>query len=149
MKLNLISFSSFILLTSVFSSMKAAELGPEVARWLAAQTNVQTWSADFVQTRRLKSLTQPLTATGHVWFVAPSRFRWELGQPPQTIAVRQEKELLIIYPHLKRVERLPLTGEMPGPWREALGLLEAGFPRSRTDLLARYEIVSQIGRAHV
>src|SRR5437016_3705983 len=61
------------------------ELNPQVASWLAAQTNVQSWSANFVQTRSLKSLTQPLTATGHVWFAAPSRFRWELGNPAQTI----------------------------------------------------------------
>src|SRR5579885_2250676 len=56
--------------------------------WRNAQTNIQTWEADFVQTRTLKSLTHPLTATGHVWFAAPNRFHWELGHPPQTIAVR-------------------------------------------------------------
>ena len=64
--------------------------------WLDSQTNIQTWSAQVIQTRELKSLTQPLTATGHVWFAAPNRFRWELGDPPQTIAVRQAAELLIL-----------------------------------------------------
>src|SRR5712664_2341928 len=44
--------------------------------WLNAQTNIHTWSADFVQTRTLKALTQPLTESGHVWFGAPNRFRW-------------------------------------------------------------------------
>src|SRR3954453_5232517 len=83
---------------------------------LNAQTNLQTWEADFVQTRCLKALTQPLTATGHVWFAAPNRFRWELGQPPQTIAVRQTEQLLVIYPRLKRVERYPLDSAKAGPW---------------------------------
>jgi outer membrane lipoprotein-sorting protein len=133
----------FTVITGAFSPVQAAELAPEVASWLATQTNIQTWSADFIQTRRLKSLTQPLRATGHVWFAAPNRFRWELGHPPQTIAVRGANELLIFYPHLKRVERFSLTGEMTGPWRDALALLEAGFPRSRADLEARYQIVSQ------
>lgn len=121
----------------------AAELNPEVASWLAAQTNIQSWSAEFVQTRTLKSLAQPLTATGHVWFEAPNRFRWELGHPAQTIAVREAEKLLVIYPHFKRVEEFPLTGNQTGPWRDALALLEAGFPRSREELERQYNIVSQ------
>ena len=88
----------------------AADTNSILAAWLNAQTNVQTWSADFLQTRKLKSLTQPLTATGHVWFAAPNRFHWELGQPAQTIAVRTTNDLLVIYPRLKRVERYPLSG---------------------------------------
>src|SRR5258707_5693848 len=114
-----------------------------VASWLRAQTNIQSWTADFIQTRTLKSLAQPLTATGHVWFAAPNRFRWELGNPAQTIAVRAPQELLVIYPRLKRVEHFPLTGEQAGTWRDALGLLEAGFPRSQADLQAQYDILSQ------
>src|SRR5690349_12057324 len=75
-----------------------AETNSLVATWLAKQKDLQTWSADFVQTRTLKSLTKPLTSKGHVWFATPNRFRWELGSPPQTIAVRAEKEMLVIYP---------------------------------------------------
>jgi outer membrane lipoprotein-sorting protein len=130
-----------ILFSSAVTS--AAELPPAVASWLAAQTNIQTWSADFVQTRTLKSLTQPLTATGHVWFAAPNRFRWELGNPAQTIAVRAPTELLLLYPRLKRVERFPLTGEQTGRWRDALALLETGFPRSAAQLEEQYNILSQ------
>ena len=122
---------------------RAAGLSPEVASWLAAQTNIQSWSADFIQTRSLKSLAKPLTASGHVWFAAPNRFRWELGNPPQTIAVRATQELLVIYPRLKRVERIPLVGNQTGPWRDALALLEAGFPRSAVELEAQYNILSQ------
>jgi len=121
----------------------ASELNPVVASWLAAQTNIQTWSAEFVQTRTLKSLAQPLTATGRVWFAAPNRFRWELGHPAQTIAVSATNELVVIYPRLKRAERFALSGEQTGPWRDALALLEAGFPRSKTELENEYVIVSQ------
>lgn len=120
----------------------AGELSPLVAKWAAAQTNIQSWTADFVQTRTLKSLAQPLKASGHVWFQAPNRFRWELGHPPQTIAVRATSELLVIYPRLKRVEHFPLTGAQTGPWRDALALLEAGFPRNAADLQAQYDILS-------
>jgi outer membrane lipoprotein-sorting protein len=121
----------------------AADVSAQVDAWLAAQTNIQSWSADFVQTRSLKSLTQPLTANGHVWFAAPNRFRWELGHPPQTIAVRAPQELQVIYPRLKRVEKFPLAGEQIGPWRDALALLEAGFPRSKAELENQYNVLAQ------
>ncbi len=130
-------------LATVPQAMSAAELNPVVVAWLKAQPNLHTWSADFIQTRALKSLTQPLKATGHVWFSAPNRFRWELGHPPQTIAVRATDELLILYPKLKRVEKFPLTGNQTGPWRDALALLEAGFPRSQAELEAQYNILGQ------
>ncbi len=130
-------------LASALSFPSTADPIPAVKAWLDAQTEIRTWSADFVQTRTLKSLTQPLTATGHVWFAAPYRFRWELGSPPQTIAIRERSELLIFYPRLKRVERFPLTGHQTGPWRDALALLEAGFPRSQSELQSQYDIASQ------
>ena len=114
-----------------------------VGSWLNAQTNIQTWSADVVQTRNLKSLTKPLTAEGRVWFAAPNRFRWEIGSPPQTIAVRKTDEMLVIYPRLKRAERFSLDQQNAGPFKDTLALLDAGFPRSRADLDARFQIASQ------
>jgi len=138
--------SAFCFLCCAASPSSADELNPVVASWLAAQTNVQTWSADFVQTRSLKSLTQPLTAKGHVWFAAPNRFHWELGNPPLTIAVRTTNEMLVIYPKLKRDERFPLSGEKTGPWKDALALLEAGFPRSAAELESQYNLQDQIIR---
>jgi len=124
-------------------SARASDTNVLLGSWFAAQTNIQTWTADFVQTRTFKSLTQPLMATGHVWFAAPNRFHWELGNPPQTIAVRASKEMLVIYPRLKRVERFPLTGEQTGPWRDALELLETGFPRSEAEMTSRLKMLSQ------
>src|SRR6266436_480015 len=100
------------------TALLATETNSPVIAWLAAQMNVQTWSADFTQTKTLKSLVQPLTATGHVWFAKPGRFRWELGHPPQTIAVRSGDEMRVIYPNLKRVEVYPL--KEAGQWRDAL-----------------------------
>lgn len=120
-----------------------ARLSPLVHAWLAAQSNVLTWSADLVQTRTLKALTEPLTARGHVWFSAPDRFRWELGQPPETIAVRAVTNLLIFYPKLKRIELFPLTGQQTGRWRDVLAMLDAGFPRSADELQNQYQVLSQ------
>jgi outer membrane lipoprotein-sorting protein len=121
----------------------AAEPTPIVTSWLNSQTNILTWSADVLQTRNLKSLAKPLTAEGRVWFAAPNQFRWEIGSPPQTIAVRKPDEMLVIYPRLKRAERFPLDQQNTGGFKDTLALLDAGFPRSRADLEARFQITSQ------
>jgi outer membrane lipoprotein-sorting protein len=135
---------AFLSVLGIFPALAAErQPGSQLSTWLSAQTNIQSWSADFIQTRALKSLTQPLTATGHVWFAQPNRFRWELGHPAKTIAVRAADEMLIFYPMLKRVERYPLGGDQTGQWRDALALLEAGFPRSQAELENRFRILSQ------
>ncbi len=121
---------------------RAADMTASVQQWLAAQTNLLTWSADVTQTRRLKTLAQPLVSTGHVWFAAPNNFRWEIGSPAQTIAVRKGDEMQVIYPRLKRVEKYPLTGDKMGPWKDTLSLLEAGFPRNQVDMERQFRIAS-------
>ncbi len=93
---------------------RADERDVQFNRWFAAQTNLQSWSADFTQTRSLKVLSQPLVAAGKVWVTAPGLFRWELGQPAQTIVLRQPDQLLIIYPRLKRAENIPSKACRPG-----------------------------------
>lgn len=133
--------------TFLFSSQQrnlAAETNSLLVAWLSAQTNFQTWSAEFVQTRTLKSLAQPLKASGHISFAAPNRFRWEIKEPSSTIALRAESELWVIYPKLKRAERYPLTGASAGPWRDTLALLEAGFPRTQADLESKFKVQSQV-----
>ncbi|HOP96926.1 MAG TPA: outer membrane lipoprotein carrier protein LolA [Verrucomicrobiota bacterium] len=137
------SFLLLGLLFFLFASPSAFGQTNIVSTWLAAQTNVQSWSADLVQTRRLKTLAQPLVAQGRVWFAAPNRFRWEIGSPPDTIAIRDRNQLYLVYPRFNRAERYPLDGNQTGPWRDALALLEAGFPRSEADLNARFHILRQ------
>jgi outer membrane lipoprotein-sorting protein len=120
----------------------AAEPGPVLDTWFSAQTNLHSFTADVIQTRTLKVLSQPLVSTGKVWVVIPNRFRWEIGQPAQTIALRQPDTLFLIYPRLKRAEKYPLNNNQPGPWRDALALLEASFPRSRADLESHFRVLS-------
>jgi outer membrane lipoprotein carrier protein len=120
-----------------------AESAPILTAWLNAQTNIHSWSADFTQTKTLKSLSQPLTATGHAWFAAPNRARWELGHPPQTIVLLGPEEMLLVYPKLKRAERYPLTSDAPGQWRDMMKLLEAGFSRNQAEFEAQYNVLGQ------
>ena len=125
------------------AGLQAATDDALLSGWLNAQTNIQTWTADFTQTRRLKALTQPLIATGHVWFAAPNRFRWEIQKPSPTIALRQPDQLWVIYPRLKRAEQYPLNSADAGPWKDTLALLDAGFPRSRAEVESHFNILSQ------
>lgn len=142
MKPSCLTFVFCLCLAVAASGQPASTPNPQenLDAWLNAQTNLHTWSADFVQTRNLKTLTRPLTARGKVWFASPNRFRWQL-EPAHTIVVRGPRELLIFYPRLKRVEKMDLSGGSAGPWRDALALLEAGFPRSRNQLEAQYDIL--------
>lgn len=119
----------------------AAQTNSVLDGWFAAQNKVQTWSADFIQTRTLKTLTQPLLAKGRVFVALPDRFRWELGTPAQTIALRQTDNLYVIYPRLKRAERYSLTDKTSGQWKDALGLLEASFPKNKTELDAHFRVI--------
>src|SRR5229473_2806354 len=73
--------SSFVIIFVSLAATPSAHAGdsdPLFERWYSAQTNLQSWSADFTQTRSLKILSQPLVGTGKVW-VTSSRFRWEMG----------------------------------------------------------------------
>lgn len=129
------------------STTPTAPVTPEsgsdaIDRWLRQQAGVRTWSARFVQTRALKTLAQPLVSTGHVAFAAPNRFHWELGEPVQTRAIRQSNAVLIVYPALHRAERYPVDAAASGPWKQMLSLLEVGFPESRTQLEARFRVLS-------
>ncbi|MBI5383333.1 MAG: outer membrane lipoprotein carrier protein LolA [Verrucomicrobia bacterium] len=132
---------AFVFWLGSFSAW-TAEYRAVLDSWFFAQTNLHTWSAELIQTRSLKVLTQPLVSTGRVWVVVPDHFRWELGQPAQTIALRQPDTLFVIYPKLKRAEKYPIDDKQPGPWREALALLEASFPRSRAEMESRFRVLS-------
>jgi outer membrane lipoprotein-sorting protein len=134
------SLATFAWALAAFSA--GAQPTTELDQWIAAQSQFRTWTADATQTRALKTLSQPLVSTGKVWVAMPDRFRWELGQPAQTIALRRPDYLYLIYPRLKRVEKYSLKDAQPGPLRDALALLEASFPRSRADLESRFRVLS-------
>ena len=120
----------------------AADVNTVLDGWFAAQKKVQSWSADFIQTRTLKTLTQPLTAKGHVDFTMPDDFRWEIGQPARTIAVGDGTSMFVVYPLLKRAEHYPLGPNTPKQWRDMMSLLQAGFPHSRKEFEAQFQVRS-------
>jgi len=115
-----------------------------VERWMASATNLVTWQAAVLQTRHLQALTQPLVSTGRVWFAAPNSFRWELGIPPQSLALRSGDELVVLSPRLRRAERHSLGSPSPGPMNDLMALLDAGFPRDLPGFRRRFDLVSVV-----
>jgi outer membrane lipoprotein-sorting protein len=119
----------------------AANTDQIISGWLAHQTNLQTWAADFTQTRALKALSQPLVSTGQVWFAAPQNFRWQL-QKDHTIAIRNNDTMLVLYPRFQRAEKYDFDSSARSEWKDALDLLQSGFPRSRADLDAQFNLLA-------
>jgi outer membrane lipoprotein-sorting protein len=133
--------SFWILFCLTATVLRGADYDAQFNKWFEVQTNLQSWSGDFTQTRSLKVLAQPLVSTGKVW-VKPGEFRWELGQPVQTIVLRRPGQLLIIYPRLKRAEKYPLDAVPTGPMRDALALLDASLPRDRATMEKNFRLLS-------
>jgi len=124
------------------NTVGAADTNAVLHNWFAAQEQVRTWSADFVQTRTFKTLTRPLTAQGHIEFSAPTDFRWELGRPAQTIALRHGDEMYVIYPLLKRAELYPMGANAPRQLHDTLSLLQAGLPHSRKEFDTQFQVLA-------
>jgi len=144
-------FTVKVLITAIFFgcflsftefTVAAEDVNTLLDKWLAKQVTIKTWTADVVQTRKIKSLVRPLESQGRVWFVQPDQFRWQLGDPPRTIAIRTQKELVIAYPRLNQMERYRFDNITDPAMRQALALLEVGFPSDPQRFHARYEAVS-------
>lgn len=82
----------------------APDLSP-LKSLLTAQKSMKSLSAEFTQTRALRTLRSPLKVSGRLWFKAPDLFRWELGDPPRSIVLGTPDALTIIEPGKKRAVR--------------------------------------------
>lgn len=133
MALYTLSCALITLLTS--TPMEAApsagtpDLSP-LKTWLASQRGVHSVSADFTQIRAFKTLKSPLTVKGHVWIAPPSRFRWELGEPPKTIIIGNKSSVLILHPSKHQAEKKSVSGPGSPPQGDPFSMM--GFPGSNS-----------------
>lgn len=128
-------------LTAVPADPPSSGSATPLEQWLQRSHTLKSWEAHFVQTRHLKALTHPLTTPGRVWFLAPDRFRWELGEPVQSLVLRDGSNLQVLSPRLRRVEEISLTNAA-GPLREAMALLDSGFPRDAAAFHRQFKLLS-------
>jgi len=86
-----------------------AETDPKpLETWLRKQSTIRSLEADFTQERRLPSLKKPVIAKGRLSMRRPGWFRWELGNPPKTIALADGSTLVLADAVKKRARRIPL-----------------------------------------
>lgn len=64
--------------------------------WLKRQPTINSLDTTFTQERKLPSLKNPTSANGRLSFVKPGKFRWQLGEPVETLAVSDGKTLTLV-----------------------------------------------------
>ena len=136
-------FSLLCALTIGSRADKSLDLSP-VNKWLERMENVQSVEATFVQQKYLRTLRNPLTTNGHLWLLYPDVFRWELGDPPATIAFRNKDVLTILKPKKKQVQRISLVPKKGGEGDAAPAFIHSisnTFPRSMDELKEHFEIM--------
>lgn len=112
-----------------------------IRRWIAGQKDVKSLSITFRQERELKGLKKPVMATGQIWLDRESRMRWQIGDPPKTIAVYQEKEVKVLHPGKKLLERRVLGADAGNQSEMEKAFLESGIPDSLQDFQRFFRIL--------
>jgi len=133
-----------LLLSFVLSSTAAvtkAQTKPDmnvVERWLGGNSGVGSLKIDFTQTRTMRSIKVPVRQQGSLWLdYGNDRFRWQTGDPAQTIVVSQGRNILIVRTPMKRYEIRPAgSGGAPG-----MAALANGFPRNLEDFQRKYRVI--------
>lgn len=136
---------------TVVGAEEKLDLAP-VERWLGRMGETKSVKADFVQQRYLRTLRRPLSTEGRLWLVYPDHFRWELGEPPTTIAIRDKERLTVIEPKKKsaRLFSLAPKGGVEGSSAPtSLQSMTQSFPRSMEELVGHYEIRDLVHKDNV
>lgn len=75
--------------------------------WLKRQPSIHSLDNTFTQERKLPALKNPTSARGRLSFVKPGKFRWQLGDPVETLAVSDGTTLTLIQTAEKSARRIP------------------------------------------
>lgn len=133
----------FVAFTNAAEPSPKLDLTP-VNQWMERMKGTKTVVATFIQQRFFRTLRKPLSSPGHLWLDYPDNFRWELGDPASTIAIRQGNTMTIMEPKKKRAQRFSLTakeGEKGKRVPDAMHSSSKIFPRSMQELQKHFEIL--------
>lgn len=101
----------------------AGDISP-LRAMIALQKSIHTLSADFTQSRSLKTLRDPLISHGKLWIQPQQFFRWELGTPPKTIVIGTPTETTVIQPFKKTASKKIRSSSIGGTdTSEAFGMM--------------------------
>jgi outer membrane lipoprotein-sorting protein len=67
-----------------------------LGEWLKSQKDYKSVYAEFVQTRKLPTLTKPLVNKGKMWAKRPDLFLWEMGEPAVITVLRKKENYLYL-----------------------------------------------------
>lgn len=122
-------------------SLRAAALDEAPVRlWVERARSLKSVAAEFRQERYLRALNKPLVTAGKLWYRADGALRWQLGDPPKTIALRRGSgaDVRVIEPEARTVRLL--AADEAGLKGGALALLDAGFPESYEAFEKRFRL---------
>jgi outer membrane lipoprotein-sorting protein len=111
-----------------------------VRQWVERARSLKSVAAEFRQERYLRALNKPLITTGRLWYRADGALRWQLGDPPKTIALRAGSgaDVQVIEPEARTVRSF--SADEAGIKGGALALLDAGFPESYQAFEKRFRL---------
>ena len=131
------------------ASVNAGEL-ETVKQWIAHRGSISSVSASFVQERHLKALKRPIINSGKLWFKSPRLFRWQIGEPAESVAISKNGEILLLRPRKKTGERY--SDNHSHNSRQSPGMLffEIGFPRDYKEFIKRFTVtgLSHLGDSY-
>ena len=121
--------------------LQSQPAGPDMAvveRWLGTNSGVGSVKIDFTQIRRMRSLNREVSQDGTLWLdYTNHRFRWQTGDPAQTIVVSLGKDILIIRTPGKKFEVRPSgSGGSQG-----MAAMANGFPRTMAEFQEKYRVL--------
>ena len=99
--------------------------------WLKNQAKLVSLHAEFTQERNLPALTKPISTPGTLSLHRDGRMRWNLGDPTQTIAISDGKNVQLIDLKKQRQRTIPADSPKARPFtllsHQALGHGLEGF----------------------
>lgn len=120
----------------------APDLAP-VKAWIAKSTTIKTLTADFRQSRYLRTVKKPLESTGRVWIKVGGVFRWQVGDPPKLLAILGPQGDFTVINDAKKVAEVlspeSLEKDQAG---QSLAFLRAGFPASLEAFQKKFQITA-------
>ncbi|HEY2713273.1 MAG TPA: outer membrane lipoprotein carrier protein LolA [Chthoniobacterales bacterium] len=110
--------------------------------WLERQHDIKSLSADFVQTRSLRSLQSPIRNKGHLWLVKPDLFRWQLGDPPKTVVVRHGRNVDLISPFKRQMRPLDPQEAQRQLGMQGAAMMDTPVAKNYADFISRFDVLS-------
>ena len=119
------------------TTAREVDLTP-VKRWIEAQSKLDSLYGTFVQERKMKTVRRTFKKGGSFWYQAPGRVRWDIGQ--DYLAVKNDKEVLIMQPKKMKMKQHTLTGLREDERFRGLTFIEAGFPQTLADFQRGFQV---------